>query len=119
MTSLPQEMEPQQMSTRSGKSYGPLHPGVLQVIEGIVDKVQVALGPTDPQGPKDLEKIRRLLRRLKGMLHLSRESEYWNIVLPAMLSRFTDRLFEVDEFWAPAIVRDLISIINIDYFKRP
>jgi hypothetical protein len=102
-TSLVQEMETQQMSTRSGKSYGPLHPGMMKVIEGIVDRVQVALGP---QGPKDLQKIRRLLRRLKGMMHLSRGSEYWGIVLPEMLARLLDKLIEVDEFWAPSVVRD-------------
>jgi hypothetical protein len=105
-------MEEQPMWTRSGRSYGPLKLEKIQEIEEIVDQVQTALGPSDPQGPKDLEKTRRLLRRLKNMLHLTRASDYWNIVLPSMLTRLRERLWEIDEFWAPSVVRNLSSIIE-------
>jgi hypothetical protein len=105
-------MEEQSMTTRSGKSYGPLKLEMLREIEEVVDKVHAALGPSGPQGSRELEKTRRLLRRLKGMLHLSRESDYWNIVLPAMLTRLTNRLWEIDEFWAPSVVRNLVSIVD-------
>jgi hypothetical protein len=74
--------------------------------------MQTALGPSDPQGPKDLEKTRRLLRRLGDLLHLSRASDYWNIVLPAMLKRLRERLWEIDEFWSASVSRDLTSIIG-------
>jgi hypothetical protein len=46
------------------------------------------------------------------MLHLSRESEYWNIVLQAMLKRLRGRLWEIDEFWSATVNRNLTSIIN-------
>jgi hypothetical protein len=105
-------MEEQPWKTRSGKSYGPLKPEMIQEIAEIIDQVQTALGPSDPQGPKDLEKTRRLLRRLGNMLHLSRESEYWNIVLPAMLKRLRERLWEIDEFWSATVNRNLTSIIS-------
>jgi hypothetical protein len=112
MTSLSLEMDPQSLETRSGKVYRPLHLGILETIEGIVDRLQVALGPSDQLGPRDLELVRRLMRRLTGMLHLSRESEYWTIVLPELLAKILDTLFEIDEFWAPSVVRDLISVIS-------
>jgi hypothetical protein len=51
------------------------------------------------------------------MLHLSRESEYWNIVLPAMLKRLREKLWEIDEFWSATVNRNLTSII--DEFKKP
>jgi hypothetical protein len=105
-------MEDQPWKTRSGKSYGPLKPEKIQEIAEIIDQVQTALGPSDPQGSKDLEKTRRLLRRLGNMLHLSRESEYWNIVLPAMSKRLRERLWEIDEFWSATVNRNLTSIIN-------
>jgi hypothetical protein len=105
-------MDGHSMTTPSGKSYGQLNLETLREIEEIADRVQTALGPSDPQGPKDLEKTRRLVRRLKNMLHLSRESSYWNIVLPAMMSRLAGRLWEIDEFWAPQVTRSLIRIID-------
>jgi hypothetical protein len=52
------------------------------------------------------------LDRLSEMIHLSREDDCWFMTLPEILRRVLDEMFEIDEFWVPSVMRDLICTID-------
>jgi hypothetical protein len=112
MTSLSQKMAFHQVCPGSGKVYGPLHPAWLEIIEEISDRIRVALGLPSEEDTKPMKNIRKLLIRLGDMIHLAREDDYWFMRLPEILRRVLDEMFEIEEFWVPSVVRDLIYTIE-------
>jgi hypothetical protein len=111
-TSLLTRMAFHQVCTRSGKVYGPLHPEWLEITESIADRIQVALRAPIENDTLPMKNIRRLLLRLGEMVRLSREGDYWFVTIPEILRKILDNLFDIDEFWVPTVIRDLISTIE-------
>jgi hypothetical protein len=101
-----------QMYTGSGKVYGPLNTAWLEMIENLSERIRSALGIPSDEDTLALTTTRTLLTRLGEMIFLSREDDYWFVTLPEILKRILDELFEIQEFWVPAVVRDLVYTIE-------
>jgi hypothetical protein len=103
-----------QMETQSGRVYGPAHPVWIGKTLEILDNLRTAIGSLDPSVPesKRLEKIRRLQERLRDMREMAVEDDYWFVTLPIFLRRLVEHLAEVQEFWVPAIIREMIAVIE-------
>jgi hypothetical protein len=102
------------METRSGRVYGPAHPVWIGKTLEILDNLRTAIGISDPKtsDTKLLGRIRLLHGRVKDMYEMATEDDYWFVTLPIILRKLVDHLAEVEEFWAPAIIREMITVIE-------
>jgi hypothetical protein len=99
-----------QMQTRSGRIYGPAHPVWIGKTLEILDNLRMTIGEPKDLEPKSLGKTRRLYGRAKDLCEMTCQDDYWFVVLPIFLKRLTEHLTEIEEFWAPVIVRELTAV---------
>jgi hypothetical protein len=102
------------METGSGRIHGSTRPEWIRKIQEILGNLQMAIGILDPEVPDTLllGAIRLLHGRLKDMCTMAAEDHYWFLVLPLFLKMLVEHLAELEEFWAPAIIREMIAAIE-------